>query len=179
MRSQDTGSASLVDAAPRIFSAVCRLGSSHRSVILLRVPKPFLPGQLGPVAREIASRFRDEQDPASSGEDRLGGRLPAPGQPRVAVHEDEDGGPDGETDHSDQPQRDGLGEDAADHEGGEQGDRDRVRSHGHRPPLGRPGGLLIRRGRLPSPRGRLPSPRGRLRTRRGVRHHNRHLLPQC
>ena len=38
------------------------------------------------MAREIASKFRDDQDPASSGQDRLGGALPAPGQPRVAVH---------------------------------------------------------------------------------------------
>ena len=63
----------------------------------------------------------------------------APGQARVAVHEDEDGGPDRKTEHSHQPQRNGLGEDAADHEGGEQGDRDRVGSHGRR---------LIGRGRL-------------------------------
>ena len=83
------------------------------------------------MARKIASRFRDEQDPASSGEAPLGAALPDPGQALVAVHEDEDGGPDRETDRSDQPQRDGLGEDAADHEGGEQGDRDRVGSHGH------------------------------------------------
>ena len=41
------------------------------------------------------------------------GALPAPGQARVAVHEDEDGGPDRETEHGDQPQRDGLAEDAA------------------------------------------------------------------
>ncbi len=61
----------------------------------------------------------------------------------------------------------------------EQGDRDRVGSHGHRPSLARRGRLLIRRGRHLIRRGRLPSPRGRLPTRRGVRHHNRHLLPQC
>ena len=73
VRSQDTGSASRADAAPRVFSAVCRPGSSHRSVIFLRVPKPLCPGPQGPVARDIASRFWDEQDPASSGEDRLGG----------------------------------------------------------------------------------------------------------
>ena len=92
VRSQDTGSASRADAAPRVFSAVCRPGSSHRSVIFLRVPKPLCPGPQGPVARDIASRFWDEQDPASSGEDRLGA-LPAPGQAWVAVHEDEDGPP--------------------------------------------------------------------------------------
>ena len=96
VRRRDTGSASLADAAPRVFSALCRPGSSHRSVILLRVPKLLLPGQPGPVAREIAARFGDEQDPASCGQDRQGGRLPAPGQPRVAVHEDEDGCPDRE-----------------------------------------------------------------------------------
>jgi hypothetical protein len=33
---------------------------------------------------------------------------------RVAVHEDEDGAPDRETDHSNQPQRHGLGQDADD-----------------------------------------------------------------
>jgi hypothetical protein len=57
---------------------------------LLRVQKLRPPEQPGPVAREIASGFGDEQDPASSGEARLGAVLPAPGQPRVAVHEDED-----------------------------------------------------------------------------------------
>ena len=65
---RDTGSASRADAAPWVCSAVRRPGSSHRSVIVLRDRKPRPPGQSGPVAREIASRFRDEQGPASSGE---------------------------------------------------------------------------------------------------------------
>lgn len=59
----------------------------------MRIPKPRPPEQPGPAARDIASRFGDEQDPASSGEDRLGGALPAPGQPRKAVHQGEDGRP--------------------------------------------------------------------------------------
>src|SRR4029450_5436745 len=84
--------------------------------------------------------------------------LLAPGQARVAVHENEDGGSDHETDHSDKPQWKDFGDDGAGHEGGEQGDRDRVGGHSHRPPC---------------------VPCARLLIRRGVRLHSRHLLLAC
>jgi hypothetical protein len=67
-----------------------------------------------------------------------------PGQARVAVEEEEDGGSDRETGNNDHPKRHDLAEHAADHEGGEEGDRDGVGSHGRRP-IGR-GGLRVRRG---------------------------------
>jgi hypothetical protein len=54
-RGHDTGSTLTADAATRIFSAVRRPGSPHRSVILWRVPEPCPPEQPGPVARNIAS----------------------------------------------------------------------------------------------------------------------------
>ena len=194
VRGQDTGSASRADAATRVFSAVCRPGSPHRSVILWRVPRAPPAGAAGSGGAEHRFEVRGRTRPGLLRRGSPGrGYYRHPGQARVAVHEDEDGGPDRKTDHSDQPQRHGLGQDAADHEGGEQGDRDRVGSHGHRPPLARPGRHLIRRGRHLIRRGRhlirhgrhlirhgrLPTPRSRLPIRRGVRHHSRHLLPQC
>ena len=50
---------------PGISQRFAGRGSSHRSVIALRVPKPLLPGPPGPVARDIASRFGDEQRPGT------------------------------------------------------------------------------------------------------------------
>jgi len=67
------------EPAPWDFSVVCRPGSSHRSVIFLRVLKLLCQSSRSG-AREIASMFGDEQDPASSGKARPGGALPAPGQ---------------------------------------------------------------------------------------------------
>jgi anti-sigma B factor antagonist len=59
-------------------------------------------------------------------------RPSAPGQAPVPVNEHEHRGPDRETGKNDHPKGHRLGQDAADHEGGEQGDRDRVGSHGRR-----------------------------------------------
>ena len=83
----------LGDLPAGFFSLIC---------ILLR-SRTFPTGQLGPVARELrrGSGTSNTQPPparvAWAGDHRL------PGQARVAVYEDEDGGPDGETGHSDQP----------------------------------------------------------------------------
>ena len=50
-------------------------------------------------------------------------RPSAPGQARVPAGEDEHGGPDHETGKNDHPERHGLSQDAAGHEGSEQGTR--------------------------------------------------------
>jgi len=74
------------------FSAVCRPGSPHRSVIVLRVPKPRPPEQ--PVRRRGTSRRGSGRPrPGLLLPGSPGWGIPAPGQTRVAVHEDEDGPP--------------------------------------------------------------------------------------
>jgi hypothetical protein len=94
VRGQDTSSASRLTPLPgfsRRFAGrvlLTNLSFSGES------PEPRPPEQPGPVARNIASRPGDEQDPASSDQDHLGGdyrlRGKRGGQARVAVHEDED-----------------------------------------------------------------------------------------
>lgn len=59
---------------------------------------------------------RDYPLPQRTAAERCRPPLPAPGQARVAVHEDEDGNPDRQAEHGNQRQRDGLAKDAADHE---------------------------------------------------------------
>ena len=76
------------------FSAVSgRVLLTDLSVIVLRVPKPRPPEQPGPAARDIAPRLRGRPRPGLLRPGSPGWGLPAPGQTRVAVHEDEDGPP--------------------------------------------------------------------------------------
>jgi hypothetical protein len=59
------------DAATRVFSVVCRPGSPHRSVILWRVPRAPPAGAAGSGGTGHRFDVRDEQDPASTGQDYL------------------------------------------------------------------------------------------------------------
>jgi hypothetical protein len=87
------------------FSAICRPGYSHRSVLSFEGPEtpPARAAGSGDAGNRFEVQGRPRPGLLRPGSPGWG--LPAPGQPRVAVHENEDGGPDRETDHSDQPQR--------------------------------------------------------------------------
>jgi hypothetical protein len=74
------------------FSAVCRPGSPHRSVIVLRVRNPARrSSRSGGAGHRVEVRGRPRPGLLLPGSPGWG--IPAPGQTRIAVHEDEDGPP--------------------------------------------------------------------------------------
>jgi hypothetical protein len=74
VRRQDTGSASRADALPGFLSGL-PAGFSSPICHCLEGPETPPAGAAGPAARDIASRFGDDQDPASSCQDHLAGEY--------------------------------------------------------------------------------------------------------
>ena len=74
VRRQDTGSASRADALPGFLSGL-PAGFSSPICHCLEGPETPPAGAAGPAAWDIASRFGDDQDPASSCQDHLAGEY--------------------------------------------------------------------------------------------------------